>query len=133
MYESAPCNEPLGVRLIVRQAEAEVHLPVRGSLFHAAGAVHGSFYFKLLDDACYFATNSLVPDVFVLTVSFHVQMLRPVASGTLTGKGRVVRPGKTLLFAEAVVTDDEQREVARGSGVFLRSATPLTDVPGYAS
>jgi len=131
MYETAPCNVPLGVRLTVREGEAEVVLPVTEQLFHAGGAVHGSYYFKLLDDACYFATNSLVRDMFVVTASFHVQLLRAVTSGTLRGVGRVVRPGKSLTFAEASVFDDEGHEVARGSGVFTRSAMKLVDVSGY--
>lgn len=132
MYESAPCNIPLGVRLTVKSGEAEVELPVSDQLFHAARAVHGSYYFKLLDDAGYFATNSLVTDVFVLTVSFHVQLLRPVTSGVMRSWGRVVRAGSTLTFADAVVYDDSGREVAVGSGVFTRGSMRLSDVPGYA-
>jgi acyl-coenzyme A thioesterase PaaI-like protein len=42
----------------------------------------GSVYFKMLDDAAFFAVNSIVEDVFVYTVSLNVQLLRPVASGT---------------------------------------------------
>jgi acyl-coenzyme A thioesterase PaaI-like protein len=34
---------------------------------HSIHAVHGSVYFKALDDAAFFAVNSLVEDVFVLT------------------------------------------------------------------
>jgi uncharacterized protein (TIGR00369 family) len=132
MYESAPCNVPLGVELTVREAEADIRLPVTEQLFHAAGAVHGSFYFKVLDDACYFAANSLVPDVFVLTVTFHLQLLRPITSGVIRSFGRVTRPGKTLLFAEAIAYGEGDAEVARGSGVFSRGPLRLIDVPGYA-
>ncbi len=46
-------------------------------LHHAGGAVHGANYFKAMDDAAFFAANSLVDDVFVLTVSFNVYFLRP--------------------------------------------------------
>lgn len=37
--------------------EAEVSIEVGRELFHASGAVHGSVYFKLLDDAAFFAVH----------------------------------------------------------------------------
>ena len=132
MYELAPCNLAFSPVLTVQQGESEVRMPVTEALCHAAGAVHGSFYFKLLDDAAYFAANSLVADVFVLTVSFHIHLIRPTSRGTLIGKGHVVRLGRSLVFADATVIDDEAREVARGSGVFARSELLLADVPAYA-
>jgi uncharacterized protein (TIGR00369 family) len=132
MYERAPCNLVFHPVLTVRHGESEVRMAVTEALCHAAGAVHGSFYFKLLDDAAYFAANSLEPNVFVLTVSFHIHLIRPTSRGTLTGRGRVVRPGRTLMFAESVVVDDQGRDVARGSGVFARSELLLADVPAYA-
>jgi acyl-coenzyme A thioesterase PaaI-like protein len=45
-------------------------------------------YFKLLDDAAFFAVNSVVRDVFVLTVSFNIYLTRPVSAGELKASGR---------------------------------------------
>jgi uncharacterized protein (TIGR00369 family) len=95
-----------------------------GNFFHAAGAIHGSIYFKALD-AAFFAVNSLVSDVFVLTVSYNVYLLRQVSEGTLMAKGRAVHCSRQL-FAEAELFDDRSREVARGSGSFMRSTIALT-------
>ena len=36
-------------------------------MFHAAGAGHGTIYFKMLDDAAFYAANSMVEEQFVLT------------------------------------------------------------------
>jgi len=132
MYLGAPCNVPLGLQIAISHERAEVRLPVHGDLFHAAHAVHGSYYFKLLDDAAFFAANSVVPDVFVLTVSFQVQLLRPVTAGTMVSEGRVVRAGRELIFAESTVRDDAGRELGRGSGVFSRSRIALGPEVGYA-
>jgi acyl-coenzyme A thioesterase PaaI-like protein len=65
-------------------------IPVRPEFFHAAHAVHGSVYFKALDDAAFFAVNSLVTDVFVLTASYNLYLTRPVTEGALRAVGRVV-------------------------------------------
>ena len=101
-------------------------------MFHAAGAVHGSAYFKVLDDAAWFAVNSLVTDVFVLTTTFCTHRTPPGEAGTLTSIGEVVNEGRTQWLAQAIVYDDENREVGRGSGTFVKSRSPLTPEIGYA-
>jgi acyl-coenzyme A thioesterase PaaI-like protein len=67
-----------GARAAIRHGEAVITLPVRSDLFHAAGALHGALYFLALDNAAFFAVNSLVEDVFVLTTSFTTYLTRPV-------------------------------------------------------
>jgi len=131
MYASAPINDYYTPTMRVGEGRAEVTIPVRRELFHAAGAVHGSVYFKMLDDAAFFAANSLVDDVFVLTVSFNVYLTRPISEGEITSTGRVVHRSRRLFVAEADLLDSDGREIGRGSGTFLRSTTPLTPEVGY--
>lgn len=132
MYEAAPCNRDLGPVIEIDDGRAEVRMKVRPEMFHAAGAVHGSYCFKLLDDAAFFAANSGITDVFVLTVSFNVQLHEPVQDGVLRATGRVVRSGRKLVFAESVLFGARGQEVARGSGVFARSSIRLDGTDGYA-
>ncbi|CAO0822659.1 hypothetical protein DFAR_3200020 [Desulfarculales bacterium] len=66
MYQTAPINQLFAPRLAISQGQAEVVIEVPPKFFHAAGAAHRARYFKGLDDSVYFATNSLVTDVFVL-------------------------------------------------------------------
>jgi uncharacterized protein (TIGR00369 family) len=131
MYASAPINAYFAPRLSVREGHAEVSIPVRPDFFHAAHAVHGSVYFKALDDAAFFAVNSLVTDVFVLTVTYNVYLTRPVTAGIMSATGRVVNRSKNLFIAEAELIDDQGRSVGRGSGSFMRSAIPLSPAVGY--
>jgi uncharacterized protein (TIGR00369 family) len=131
MYASAPINAYFAPRLTVREGQAEVSIPVRPDFFHAAHAVHGSVYFKALDDAAFFAVNSLVTDVFVLTVTYNVYLTRPVTAGIMSATGRVVNRSRNLFIAEAELVDDRGRSVGRGSGSFMRSAIPLSPEVGY--
>lgn len=132
MYLSAPINGFFRPTIEIEKGRAVIANPVREELFHAAGAVHGSTYFKVLDDAAWFAVNSLVTDVFVLTTTFTTYLTRPVTSGTLTAIGEVVNEGRTQWLAQSVVYDDQNREVGRGSGTFVKSRSPLTPEIGYA-
>jgi uncharacterized protein (TIGR00369 family) len=125
IYEAAPCNVELGPVIQIDRGRSEVRLMAKAAMHHAAGAVHGSFYFKLLDDAAFFAANSLVDDVFVLTVQFSLQLVRPVRDGLLRATGRVTRSGRDLIFAESELYDDSGQELARGHGTFARSSVRL--------
>lgn len=119
-YHTAPCHSSMRPELAVGDGRATVRLEIRPDMFHAMNAVHGAFYFKLLDDAAFFAANSVVTDTFVLTVSFNVQFLRPIAAGVLLAEG-CLRKNGNLLFADSVLTDGAGSELARGAGVFARS------------
>ena len=125
-YAAAPTNRYYEPVLRVSEGKAEVTIPVRADFFHAAGAVHGSVYFKSLDDSAFFAANSLVFDVFVLTASFNVWFTRPVSEGELRATGTVVHRSSNLIVADAVVLDSRDRPIARGTGSFMRSRIPLT-------
>ena len=131
MYAGAPINEYYRPVLTVSEGAAEVVIPVRPDFFHAAHAVHGSVYFKALDDAAFFACNSLVPEVFVLTVTYNVYLTRPISEGTLHARGRVVHHSRQLFVAEAELVDDRGRQIGRGSGSFMKSTIALNEGVGY--
>jgi uncharacterized protein (TIGR00369 family) len=132
MYHAAPINEYFAPKLRIPEAGvAELRLVIRPDFHHAAGAAHGVVYFKALDDATFFAANSLVEDVFVLTVSFNLYFTRPVSEGEVVARGRVVSRSKRLYVAEGVIEDARGREIARGSGTFMPSTMTLADLPRY--
>jgi uncharacterized protein (TIGR00369 family) len=125
IYSTAPINAYYRPVLTVSDRMSVVEIEVRPEFFHAAAAVHGSVYFKALDDAAYFAVNSVVTDVFVLTVTFNIYLTRPVSEGVMRATGRLVSESKSLYVAESDLVDGRGRTIARGSGSFMRSAIPL--------
>jgi uncharacterized protein (TIGR00369 family) len=131
MYLGAPINRLYQPTIQIGEGTAEITIPVDAKWFHSAGALHGSVYFKMLDDACFFAVSSLVEDVFVLTTSFTTYLTRPVTAGTLTARGRVVHAGKGLLLAEAVMTGADGKDAGRGNGAFAKSRIALSPELGY--
>lgn len=131
MYLAAPTNEYFRLSIAIKKAEAEIRIPVRSDFFHAAGAVHGHVYFKALDDACFFAVNSLVEDVFVLTAVFETKLLQPIRSGTMRAVGKVTSSARRLFTAEADLYDADGRVIGKGSGKFVRSSILLSPEVGY--
>ncbi len=132
MMHSAPFVKLAGAKARIGDGEATIYLPVREDLHHAAGALHGALYFLALDNAAFFAVNSLVEDVFVLTTSFTTYLTRPVSEGVVKAVGKVVHQNKSQFIAESVLYDSNDNEIARANGVFVRSKIPLTEKIGYA-
>ena len=132
MYLDAPINAFYKPTIQVGVGTAEISIEVEEKLCHAAGAVHGSVYFKMLDDAAFFAANSLEREVFVLTTSFTTYLTRPVSSGRMRAVGEVVNQNRTQFIAQAVVYDAQGREIGRGNGIFVRSGMRLQEVDAYA-
>jgi len=132
MYDHAPINKWFRPALrIPVEGRAEIEMAVREDFYHAAHAVHGAIYFKVLDDATFFAVQSLVTDFFVVTTSFQLYFLRPVSEGHLLARGQVVSRSKRLYIAEGVLFDSRGKEVARGSGTFMPSSIQLGPELGY--
>ncbi|MGB2427754.1 MAG: PaaI family thioesterase, partial [Alteromonas sp.] len=76
-------NSTFKPTMTVEEGKATISIVLSENYHHSAGGVHGSVYFKMLDDAAFFAANSLETDVFVLTTSFTTYITRPVASGVM--------------------------------------------------
>ena len=134
MYlHSAPINVEVynGIQLTVAHERAELSLLVEPKFFHAANSLHGSVYFKMLDDAAFFAVNSIVQDVFVYTVTFNIQMLRPVTSGIIRSVGELKFKSTNLFIADATLYDENNKVVGRGSGSFMKSKIALSEEIGY--
>ena len=112
---------------------AEIAIQVDPKFFHSAGALHGSVYFKLLDDAAYFAANSVEHDYFVLTADFRIDLLRPCVGGRITATGSIIRAGRQDILAESNLYDEQGKLLATGRGRFARGRTPLKSVESYAT
>jgi len=132
MYDRAPINKWFRPLLRIPElGRAEIELTAREDFHHAAHAIHGAVYFKALDDAAFFAVQSVVTDFFVVTSSFQLYFLRPVSEGHLLARGQVVSRSKRLYIAEGILFDSRGKEVARGSGTFLPSSFELGPELGY--
>ena len=72
---------------IPAQGIARIRFTIDERYFHAAGAAHGTIYFKMLDDAAFYAANSLVTDRFLLTTAFNLLFTKPIRRGRSSPKG----------------------------------------------
>ena len=132
LYAAAPINRLFdSVLEIPSPGVARIHFTLDQRYFHAAGAAHGTAYFKMLDDAAFYAANSLVTDRFLLTTAFNLLFTKPLKAGPVIAEGRWVSGQRRVFVAEARLVDATGEEAARGTGTFMRSRIPLAGLPGY--
>lgn len=132
MYKLAPIHSFYeGIHMELSAKKATIELPIDQRYFHAAMSAHGSVYFKLLDDAAYFACQTEVKDFFIVTTSFSINLLRPITAGRIKAVGEVDFVSKQMMTASAQLFDEKGRLVGTGQGQFLKSSLPISEVDGY--
>ena len=110
--------EMLGAEMVdVQPGYTEITLPIRRHTLQQGGMVHGGLIGMLADSAAGYAALSLMaPGLDVVTVEYKINFLAPAFGDTLLGRGRVVRPGRTLFVCEAdifALANGKETHVAR--------------------
>ncbi len=132
LYARAPINRFFESSLeIAESGVARIRFTLDERHFHAGGAAHGTSYFKMLDDAAFYACNSLVSDRFLLTTTFNLLLTKPLGPGPVIAEGRWISGRRRVFVGEARLIDSEGEEAARGTGTFMRSRIALAGLPGY--
>ena len=131
MYHSAPVNESIPCAISIESGKATVKMQVTKAFWHSGGAMHGSMYFKGLDDAAFFAANSEVDDALVVTARFEVELLAMVTCTVLKAVGFLERREGRKLWARSELYDEAGMLVARGNGLFIVSSIELESATGY--
>ena len=115
-------GKTLGFRLDeINEGSVVGIMPVQSLHEQQNGFVHGGVISTLHDMACGFAAYSLVPEgVQVFTAELNVRYLRKGIGDSIIAKGRVVKPGKRMMFCESevfVVNNGEEILISKGSSV----------------
>ena len=132
LYRSQPINALFDSTIeIAEPGLARIRFEVEENSFHAAGAAHGTLYFKMMDDAAFYACNAMVSDRFLLTTAFNLVFTRPMKSGPVVAEGRWISGRRRVFVGEARLLMPDGEEAARGTGTFMRSHIPLSSLAGY--
>lgn len=120
---SIPANDSLGFQRRETQDPNEVSFTwtVPAELCNSAGNLQGgvlaAFADAVLGGLC---ATQLPEDSYPALAEMKISFLRPAPAGTtITGTGRLLKAGKRLMFAEAEITDEAGRVVAKVSGTEL--------------
>ncbi|MEM9375246.1 MAG: PaaI family thioesterase [Pseudomonadota bacterium] len=95
----------------------ELEFEATTEFLNPSGCVQGGMLCAMLDD-------TLGPAVFAATdfkkqgrtLDLHTHFVRPAYPGTIRGKGKVTRLGKTVAFMEGQLFDPDGKLIARATG-----------------
>lgn len=89
----------IGARMTrVSAGAVDIELPFREDLTQQHGFIHAGIVTTIVDSACgYSALSVMAPDAAVLTVELKINFLAPAKGEKLIARGRVVRPGRTIV------------------------------------
>src|SRR5262249_53127941 len=92
-FASVPYAKFLGLELgEISEGEVTIHLDVRDELKQNQGVVHGGAIASLIDTASAFAVLTQIEvDERVTTTDLTIHYLRPITTGRMTAKARIVR------------------------------------------
>jgi len=130
MYLAAPINQIFIPTILIQHQIATISMQIKQDYFHGGGAAHGCIYFKLLDDAAYFAAISTEFEVLLLTKTFTLEFLKPVSNGIIKAIGNVIDDTGKEIHAESVLYNSQDEIIGKGSGLFVKSRISLTSA-GY--
>ena len=86
---------------------------------NAHGDVHGGILVAMLDETMASAIlNTTQATVSATTISLAVDYVRPASCGRLTGVGQITSMGKSIAFAEARLSGEDGKLVARATASF---------------
>ncbi len=96
---------------VVEHGRTEIHLPHWQGVEQQHGFVHGGVVGMIADSAAGYAAMTVVPaSASVLTVEYKMNLVAPADGEKLIARGRVVRPGRTLIVTQAEVFAVEDGE-----------------------
>ena len=89
---------------VVEHGLTEIHLPHWEGVEQQHGFVHGGVVGMIADSSAGYAAMTLVPaGASVLTVEYKMNLMAPADGERLIARGRVVRPGRTLIVTQSEV------------------------------
>ncbi|MFK7803292.1 MAG: PaaI family thioesterase [Anaerolineae bacterium] len=113
----------------VAAGEVDIELPFRQDLCQQAGFIHAGMITTVIDTACGFAAQTLMPaNSDVVTVEFKINFMSPAVGDRFIGRGRVVKSGKTLTITQGDVyaireQEGTEKHIATMQATMFRVAT----------
>lgn len=101
--------------------KARLSMVVRDDMKNGEGWLQGGMYAALGDEAIALAIyTQLSEGETIATVSCTIHFIRGVREGTIYSEGTVVRKGRSMIYAEATITDAKEGNLlARCTASFI--------------
>lgn len=116
-FEGQPYMHFIGAEMTgLSPGSCEIRLPYRPELSQHDGFFHGGVIGAIADNACGFASYTVAAaEQSILTVEYKMNIVSPGIGEALAARGRIVKPGRRLVIAQAdvyAIRDGREKLVA---------------------
>ncbi len=129
-----PATETLGFSMLrIDQAKQEIEAAFEGreAFTNPSGQIQGGFLCAMLDEtmsvAGVVASNMTA---FIPTLEMKTSFMRPAMPGRLICIGRVAKWGKSIVFLEGELYDDQRRLLAKATSTAMPQPYKSIQKPG---
>jgi len=100
--------------------ESRLEVAVEEKHLQPFGFVHGGVFASLVDAAAFWAVYPQIDeDLGLTTVEMKLNYLAPASKGSMIGKGKGIRLGKTLCLGEASIENETGTLIAHGTATMM--------------
>jgi uncharacterized protein (TIGR00369 family) len=102
------------------RGSAVLRMPVRPDMMNGEGWLQGGIFTALADEAMVLAIYPLLgPDERIATISETTSFFSGAGEGVLIARGRVVKHGRRVVFAEGdIMAEGSDRAIARSAAAY---------------
>ena len=136
IVNGCPYFELLSMKLVdVDVGYASLEIDLTQKHLQPFGMVHGGVFASIIDAAAFWSVYPGIeePTAGLTTVDLKLNYLAPAASGKLIARGRQIKLGRTLGYAEAEVCDETGKILAHGTSTVIimpgKAVKPKTPLP----
>ena len=122
IVSTSPYFELLSMELVdVGLGYSSLEIDVTQKHLQPFGMVHGGVFSSIIDAAAFWAIYPGLEDpaAGMTTVDLKLNYLAPAASGKLIARGRQIKVGRTLGYAEAQVVNQDEKILAHGTSTVI--------------
>ena len=124
LFHGAPIQKVTGMTFRYDDdGRAVFTMPYNPNFNHAMGAIHGSVFGTLVDNAGWFTVAPHYEN-WIVTVEYSTRLHEPVSKETLIATGKIVRMGSRMASAEMEIRTPDGTLAATGAGTFIVTAQP---------
>jgi uncharacterized protein (TIGR00369 family) len=122
LVNSSPYFDLLSMQILdIGLGYAKLEILLQRKHLQPFGVAHGGVYASIIDAAAFWSVYFGVdnPRATLTTVDLKLNYLAPASEGKLLAKGRQIKVGRRLAYAEAEVADGRGRILAHGTSTLI--------------
>lgn len=112
--------------IAVEEGKIEIQFTVEKYMLNPIGILHGGIMATMLDEVMGAACFTLGRPVGYATINMNLDYLNPAKVGEkVIAKGTIVRAGKTVIHAEAILVNEDEKILAKATSNLIGTSVPL--------